>query len=168
MKNELKGTAAETTKKASAPKAAEKTASEKEEALVKAAAKTVEKVAEKTEKAAAKAAARTGKTVAKVAAKTEKAAAKTAEKVAETKEKAAKTVAKRTTTRKTAVKETVYLQYLGKEIDKEELVNQVKELWTGELGRKASELKTLTLYLKPEENAAYYVINDDVTGKLAL
>ena len=168
MKNELKGTAAGTTKKASAAKASEKTAVAKEEALVKAAAKTVEKVAEKTEKAAAKAAARTGKTVAKVAAKTEKAAAKTAEKVVETKEKAAKTVAKRTTTRKTAVKETVYLQYLGKEINKEDLVNQVKELWTKELGREASDLKSLTLYLKPEENAAYYVINDDVTGKLAL
>lgn len=169
MKSERKGTAV---------KAAQK-AAPTEDTLAKAAAKTIEKAAEKTEKVAAKVAEKTEKvtakaaekteeTVAKVAAKTEKAAARTAKKVAETKEKAAGTVAKKTTTRKTAVKETVYLQYLGKEINKEDLTNQVKEIWTGELGRKASELKTLALYLKPEENAAYYVINDDVSGKLPL
>ena len=36
------------------------------------------------------------------------------------------------------------------------------------MGRKESELKSLTLYVKPEESAAYYVINDDVTGKVEL
>ena len=76
--------------------------------------------------------------------------------------------ARRTTTRKTAVKETVYLQYLGKEINKDDLVKQVKDIWTNELKNKAGDLKSVTLYLKPEENMAYYVINDDVTGSIAL
>ena len=80
----------------------------------------------------------------------------------------AKDSAKRTTTRKTAVKETVYLQYLGKEINKDDLVKQVKDIWTKELKNKAGDLKSVTLYLKPEENMAYYVINDDVTGSIAL
>ena len=80
----------------------------------------------------------------------------------------AKAPAKRTTTRKTAVKETVYLQYLGKEINKDDLVKQVKDIWTKELKNKAGDLKSVTLYLKPEENMAYYVINDDVTGSIAL
>lgn len=62
----------------------------------------------------------------------------------------------------------VYLQYLGKEINKDDLVKQVKDIWTKELKNKAGDLKSVTLYLKPEENMAYYVINDDVTGSIAL
>ena len=71
-------------------------------------------------------------------------------------------------TKKTAVKETVYLQYLGKEINKEDIVAQVKEVWTKQMKRKVSDIKSITLYLKPEENAAYFVINDDATGKVEL
>ena len=61
-----------------------------------------------------------------------------------------------------------HLQYLGKEINKDDLVKQVKDIWTKELKNKAGDLKSVTLYLKPEENMAYYVINDDVTGSIAL
>ena len=35
-------------------------------------------------------------------------------------------------------------------------------------GNKASSIKTLNIYVKPFENAAYYVINDDVTGRVDL
>ena len=112
-----------------------------------------------------------GKTVEKAvqaAEKTTKAVAEKAEEVKEAVKETAKAPAKRTTTRKTAVKETVYLQYLGKEINKDDLVKQVKDIWTKELKNKAGDLKSVTLYLKPEENMAYYVINDDVTGSIAL
>ena len=104
----------------------------------------------------------------KAAEKTTKAVAEKAEEVKEAVKETAKDSAKRTTTRKTAVKETVYLQYLGKEINKDDLVKQVKDIWTKELKNKAGDLKSITLYLKPEENMAYYVINDDVTGSIAL
>lgn len=76
--------------------------------------------------------------------------------------------AKKAPAKKAAIKETVYLQYLGKEISHQDLVKQVKEVWTKQLKKKVGEIKTITLYLKPEENAAYYVVNDDVTGSIAL
>ena len=34
--------------------------------------------------------------------------------------------------------------------------------------KKAEELKSLKVYVKPEEFTAYYVINDDVTGSIDL
>ena len=126
----------------------------------------------KSTKATAKAtASQATETVAKTveaAEKTTKAVAEKAEEVKEAVKETAKAPAKRTTTRKTAVKEMVYLQYLGKEINKDDLVKQVKDIWTKELKNKAGDLKSVTLYLKPEENMAYYVINDDVTGSIAL
>ena len=36
------------------------------------------------------------------------------------------------------------------------------------MGKKAEDMKTINVYLKPEEMAAYYVINDETTGKIAL
>ena len=158
MKNELKGkTTATTARKASAAKSTP--AKEEKAADVTTTVKVAaEKAVEKTEKAVATVAEKTGKTAEKVAAKAEK----TAEKVVDTAVKAAK----KAPAKKTAVKETVFLQYLGKEINKEDLMKQVKEIWTKEMKKKVSDLKSVTLYLKPEENAAYYVINDDVTGKI--
>ena len=124
------------------------------------ATETVAKTVEKAVKAAEK--------TVKAAEKTTKAVAEKAEEVKEAVKETAKAPAKRTMTRNTAVKETVYLQYLGKEINKDDLVKQVKDIWTKELKNKAGDLKSVTLYLKPEENMAYYVINDDVTGSIAL
>lgn len=121
-----------------------------------------------TAKATASQATETVEKAVKAAEKTTKAVAEKAEEVKEAVKETAKAPAKRTTTRKTAVKETVYLQYLGKEINKDDLVKQVKDIWTKELKNKAGDLKSVTLYLKPEENMAYYVINDDVTGSIAL
>lgn len=131
----------------------------------------------KSTKTAAKAAApQATETVAKTVEKAVKAAEKTTKAVVEkaeevkeaVKETAAKAPAKKAPAKKAAVTETVYLQYLGKEINKDDLVKQVKEIWTKELKNKAGDLKSITLYLKPEENMAYYVINDDVTGSIAL
>lgn len=137
MKNELKGkTVAATAKKASA--AAKKAV--KDEKVVEEVKAAVENVTEKV--------------------------AETTEKVAEKAEKAVKAAAKKAPAKKTAVKEAVYLQYLGKEINKDDLMKQVKEIWTKDLKHKVSEMKSVTLYLKPEENAAYYVINEETTGKI--
>lgn len=143
MKNELKGsTAVSAAKKtAAAETPVEKTVSAKQDKKTVKAAEV--KTAEKEVKAA-----------------------KTAEK--EVKEvKPAKPAAK-APAKKAAVKETIYLQYLGKEIDKEVLMKQVKEIWTKEQKRKVSDMKSVSLYLKPEENAAYYVINEEVSGKIDL
>ena len=112
----------------------------------------------------------TVKTVAKAAGRTAKAAEKTvkeaAKKVEEVTTEAKKTVAK--AAEKKAVKETVYLQYMGKEISKDDLMKQVKDIWTKQMKKKVGDMKTVTLYLKPEENKAYYVINGDVTGSVEM
>ena len=130
--------------------------------------KSTKPTAKATASQATETVAKTVEKAVKAAEKTTKAVAEKAEEVKEAVKETAKAPAKRTTTRKTAVKETVYLQYLGKEINKDDLVKQVKDIWTKELKNKAGDLKSVTLYLKPEENMAYYVINDDVTGSIAL
>ena len=104
--------------------------------------------------------------------KTEKAAeaktTETAKKAPAKKTTARKTPAKRTTTKKAAVvTEEVYLQYAGKEFSSADLTAKVKEIWK-EMGKKAADLKDIKVYVKPEENAAYYVINNEETGSFGL
>lgn len=96
---------------------------------------------------------------------------KTAEvKIAAEKAKSAKTTAKketaksRSTAGKTAVKSSLSVQFGGKELSEEGLVKIAKEIWKGELKRKAGDLSSVELYLKPEENKVYYVMNKDITG----
>lgn len=134
----------------------------------------------KTGKAPAKTAAKTAAKVTVAAAEEVKAAEAKAETAAEpVKAEKAKTAVEEApkaeekkaparTSAKKAVTETIYLQYLGKEINKDDLMKQVKEIWTKELKHKVGDMKTVALYLKPEENKAYYVINEEVTGSIAL
>ncbi len=98
--------------------------------------------------------------VKKTEVKEEKAPAKKAE---APKKAAPKTAAKTTKT----VSQNVYVQFDGKEVKTEELVEQVKAIWTGE-GHRASSIKSLEVYVKPEDAAAYYVINGKDTGKIEL
>ena len=79
-----------------------------------------------------------------------------------------KATAKKSAAKKTPIKETVYVQYLGKEINHQDIVKQVKEVWTIQLKKKVGDMKSITIYFKPEENTAYYVINDDVKGSISL
>ena len=93
-------------------------------------------------------------------------------------EEPAKTTAAKKTTTKTAAKTTaakkaepvteVYVQYWGKEIHTSEVADRIKKIWTEDMGKKASELKDLKIYIKPEDNGAHYVINGDVTGFIGL
>ena len=145
----------ETTKKAHATTPAVETAVEKTVHAAEAAIEKTAQTAAKTKSAAAK----TVKTATQTAEKAVKAAEKTV--------KAAEEAVKNAPVKKT-IKELVYLQYLGKEISKDDLMERVKAIWTGELGKKASEIKSITLYLKPEENAAYFVVNGEETGRIDL
>jgi len=61
------------------------------------------------------------------------------------------------------MKVNTYVQYQGKEILAADLEKKVREVWRHK-GRLAKELNTIALYIKLEENACYYVINDEVTG----
>lgn len=79
---------------------------------------------------------------------------------AEVKTEAVKPAAKKTP----AKTQEIYFQSAGKEILDKDLTEKVKEIWTKELGNKVKDMTDVKIYVKPEENAAYYVINDDVTG----
>lgn len=65
------------------------------------------------------------------------------------------------------MKTNLYVEYKGSQFEDKNIVNQVKEIWVNE-GNKIKDINTLNLYIKPEEQAAYYVINETITGKLAL
>ena len=89
-----------------------------------------------------------------------------------------KTAAKKDTVKKTTAKKTVkaekaapaqniYVQFAGKEIPAAELVEKASQEWVA-LGHRASSIKSLDLYIKPEDMAAYYVINGKESGKISL
>ena len=58
---------------------------------------------------------------------------------------------------KKEAKTSFYLQYMGKEISTEEITQKVHEAWKT-LGKNVDEIKA----------AAYYVINEETTGKVAI
>lgn len=62
----------------------------------------------------------------------------------------------------------VYIQYGDKEVCLQDVLDKVEEQWTKDMENEADSLKELKLYIKPEDNAAYYVINGDVTGSFGL
>ena len=65
---------------------------------------------------------------------------------------------------KKATSAVVHVQFSGKEYKMEDFVNIAKDVWKYDLGKKAADFKSVELYVKPEENKAYYVINGEVTG----
>ena len=69
------------------------------------------------------------------------------------------TAAKKTAAKK-EVKTVAYVQYAGSEISIEKLEAEAKKAYAA-LGHKEDEIETLTLYVKPEERAVYYVVNGE-------
>jgi len=83
--------------------------------------------------------------------------------------KKAATTEKKAPTKKAAAKaETVITLEFG---DYTAVMSTVEEKVKAQIvaeGVKASAIKSLNIYVKPFENAAYYVVNGDVTGKVDL
>jgi hypothetical protein len=126
--------------------------------------KTVVKgsVAEKKEAGTA-----TVKNVAKNAAKDVAAETKAvATKVKET-AKTKKSTKTAKSTSKDELKPEVFIQFYSSEAVVAEVVEKVKSKFVEE-GHRASTIKSLQVYLKPEENAAYYVINQKTAGRVDL
>ena len=61
----------------------------------------------------------------------------------------------------------VYVQYHGEEAEQSAIIEKIKEQYVSE-GHRAGNIKSLKLYLKPEDRAAYFVINDRYAGKVDL
>ena len=72
------------------------------------------------------------------------------------KETAKKAPVKRTTVKD--IKTSVVVQFAGKEVTEKDLIAAVKKAYTKK-GNKVSDIKTIEIYVKPEESAAYYVVN---------
>ncbi len=136
-------------------------------ATKKTTAKTETKATEvkETAKATTKTAAAKTTTAAKAEAKpATKAAAKTEEKAAPEKQATAaakKPAAKKTTTAK-ETKTSVYIEFNGAKVAVDEVVENVKATYKANGGKAA--IKTLEIYVKPEEQAAYFVVNGELEG----
>ena len=65
------------------------------------------------------------------------------------------------------MKTSVFMEYGGLQVEEKEVIAKIKEAWVSE-GNKIKDIKELKLYLKPDEFAAYYVIKDDISGKINL
>lgn len=65
------------------------------------------------------------------------------------------------------MKVNTYVQYQGKEVLMADLEKRVREIWR-QKGHLAKELNTIALYIKVEENACYYVVNDILSGMLPI
>lgn len=60
-----------------------------------------------------------------------------------------------------------YVQWNGKEYCQADITEKIKEQWKAE-GNTEESLETLSIYLKPEEERAYYVANGSVQGCIKL
>lgn len=119
----------------------------------------VEAVVEETATVKKTAAKRTTK---KATAEKETAAKKTTKKAAAEKET---TVKKTTTRRKKAVVNTeVFVQFMGKEVYTTDLVENIKNAWAAANEKTVEDITDLKVYVKPEENRAYYVVNGEMTS----
>lgn len=107
--------------------------------------------------------------------KTETTVPKAEEVKAEVKEEAKKAPAKKAPAKKATpvkaakaeIKTALYVQFAGNEVTEADIIDKVKAAYVAE-GHKESAIKEINLYVKPEEYAVYYVINDKAIGKVNL
>ena len=154
-----------------AKKAKETLSEVKAEVETKKAAKAASKKAESDKKAeaVAKAPAKKAEPV-KAAKPAAKAPAKKAEPAKATKP-AAKAPAKKAAPAKTSatdIKKKVVLEYQNVKVEESVIISKVEKIWTKELKNKADDLKSLEIYLKPEDKKAYYVFNKKINGSIDL
>lgn len=65
---------------------------------------------------------------------------------------------------KAKLKEKVYIQYASKEVDISDVLERAKAVYTG----KPKSMKEIKVYVKPEEDTAYVVVNDEAVGSIEL
>ena len=64
-------------------------------------------------------------------------------------------------------KDEVYVQFAGEEFAVQDVMEKAKAAYVAE-GHRASAIKSVRLYIKPEERRAYYVINEKAAGSIEL
>lgn len=63
------------------------------------------------------------------------------------------------------MKTNVIIQTYGLEISESEIIAKIKEKWVAE-GNLVKSIKSLVMYVKPEEKKVYYIINDTINGDI--
>lgn len=152
MEEVKKTTAKVVAKAAPAAKAAEEKKSE-----VKAAAPVKEVEAKKAE---VKKAAPAAKAEKKAPAK--KAPAKKAE--VKKAAPAAKAEKKAPVKKAAEVEETVNFQFSGKSYTPDDLMKIFRDVWKYDMNGREEDIRNVELYVKPEENTTYFVVNGSITG----
>lgn len=106
--------------------------------------------------------------VKKEAVKKETVKKETVKKAPAKKAPAKKAPAKKAPAKKVELKAEMTVQYRDKEYTQEDLVKIAKDVWKYDLKQKVSELAEIQLYVKPEEQTAYYVMNKTFTGSFTI
>ncbi len=87
--------------------------------------------------------------------------AKAAKKAPAKKPAAKKAATKKLAPKKAELKAKVVLQLSdGREYTEADLIKNAKNVWQYDLGKKTADLTKVELYVKPEDNKVYYVMND--------
>lgn len=68
---------------------------------------------------------------------------------------------------KGAKKVNIFYQFSNHEIEQQDIIAKIKNQWK-EQGNMLKDLKELVVYLKTEENKAYYIINENIKGFVAV
>ena len=69
---------------------------------------------------------------------------------------------------KKEVKAAIHLQFAGKSYTEEDLMKIARDVWKYDLKQKVGDLTSVELYVKPEENTVYYVMNKDFMGSFQI
>ncbi len=69
------------------------------------------------------------------------------------------------TTAKKEIKTSLFVEYYGKQVEDKTIIAAVKKAWT-KSGNKIGDIKTMDLYIKPEDDAVYFVINKTESGSV--
>lgn len=56
------------------------------------------------------------------------------------------------------------MQFGGKSYSQDDLIKIARDVWKYDLKQKVGSLESVELYVKPEENMVYYVMNKEFTG----
>ena len=61
----------------------------------------------------------------------------------------------------------IFYQFSNHQVEQQDIVARIKNQWK-EQGNMLKDLKDLVIYLKTEENKAYYIINENIKGFVAV
>lgn len=90
-----------------------------------------------------------------------------AKKTTEKKVTEKKAPAKKVTEKKAVVKEEIFVQFGNQEVFATDVVERVKNAYIAE-GHTAESIEKVRVYIKPEENMIYYVVNDEYASGISL